>query len=180
MKTWITTRTLAAAALVTFLPASGATLGIQPEPFRTGFFGVTAGQTLRMSVVNAGDVNEVAIERELADDRIDLTERQRHRRSAFHVLAHEAIRGHPDLECRCGGVLHDRDAVLLGQSEDAEDPAHAGGALVLMDVDAAGDFPSSIPGTRSARPALASTTGSPSFSLPSGQHPTGRSLPPGD
>ena len=134
MKTWITTRTLAAAALVTFLPASGATLGIQPEPFRTGFFGVTAGQTLRMSVVNAGDVNEVAIERELADDRVDLTERQRHGRSAFHVLADEAIRGHADLDRRCGGVLHDGHAVLLGEREDAEDPAHAGSALVLLDV----------------------------------------------
>jgi len=39
---------------VTFLPVAVAWAGIQPEPFRTGLFGVTAGQAIRISVVNAG------------------------------------------------------------------------------------------------------------------------------
>ena len=59
MRTWMIARTVAAASLVTFLPLAGAERGIQPEPFRTGFFGVTAGQTVRLSVVNAGDAKGV-------------------------------------------------------------------------------------------------------------------------
>ena len=59
MRIWMIARTLAAASLVTFLPATGAKMGIQPEPFMTGFFGVTAGQTIRLSLVNAGDAKGV-------------------------------------------------------------------------------------------------------------------------
>ena len=51
-------RQLAKSVLATFLVAqfsgSPAWAGIQPTPFRTGLFGVVAGQTIRVSVVNAG------------------------------------------------------------------------------------------------------------------------------
>ena len=51
-------RRLAKSVLATFLVAqfsgSPAWAGIQPEPFRTGLFGVAAGQAIRVSVVNAG------------------------------------------------------------------------------------------------------------------------------
>ena len=55
MTTWSIARTLAAAGLVAFLPGTAANMGVDPTPFRTGFFGVAAGQTIRMSIVNAGD-----------------------------------------------------------------------------------------------------------------------------
>ena len=51
-------RQLAKSVLATFLVAqfsvSPAWAGIDPVPFRTGLFGVVAGQTIRVSVVNAG------------------------------------------------------------------------------------------------------------------------------
>ena len=66
-------------------------------------------------------IDEVAVERELADERIDLPERERHRRPTLDVFAEEAIRRRADLERGLGGVLDDGDAVLLGEGEDAED-----------------------------------------------------------
>ena len=46
-----------ATALVALFSASPAWAGIEPQPFRTGLFGITAGQTIRVSVVNAGIIN---------------------------------------------------------------------------------------------------------------------------
>jgi hypothetical protein len=45
--------TLAAAFLATLLSAPFAWAGIEPQPFRTGLFGVAAGQAVRISIVNA-------------------------------------------------------------------------------------------------------------------------------
>lgn len=50
---------IAAACLLTFLYVSPASAGIQPEAFRTGLFGVTAGQSIRISVLNAGEAGGV-------------------------------------------------------------------------------------------------------------------------
>jgi hypothetical protein len=47
-------RWLAATCLATFLPGAVAWAGVDPQPFRTGLFGVTGGQTIRISIVNAG------------------------------------------------------------------------------------------------------------------------------
>ena len=52
-------RTLAAACLVTFLAVPPAWAGIQPQPFRTGLFGVTAGHSIRISILNAGETGGV-------------------------------------------------------------------------------------------------------------------------
>jgi hypothetical protein len=43
-----------ATSLVALFSGSPAWAGVEPEPFRTGLFGVTAGQMIRVSVVNAG------------------------------------------------------------------------------------------------------------------------------
>ena len=55
MTTWKIGRSIATACLVLFLVVTLAWGGVQPTPFRTGLFGVTAGQTVRVSVLNAGD-----------------------------------------------------------------------------------------------------------------------------
>lgn len=47
-------RQTGAAALLVSLAAALAWAGVSPQPFRTGLFGVTAGQTIRVSVLNAG------------------------------------------------------------------------------------------------------------------------------
>ena len=52
-------------------------------------------------------IDEIAIEGELPDERIDLAQGQGHGRAAFDVLAHEAIGRHADLERGFGGVLDD-------------------------------------------------------------------------
>ena len=52
-------RTLGAACLVTFLTVPAAWAGIQPTPFRTGLFGVTVGQAIRISVLNAADTRGI-------------------------------------------------------------------------------------------------------------------------
>jgi hypothetical protein len=49
-------RSLGLACVAAVLSAQIAWAGIQPEPFRTGLFGVVAGQTVRVSIVNAGAV----------------------------------------------------------------------------------------------------------------------------
>ena len=66
----------------------------------------------------------------MTDERIDLAYRERRGRPSLEIPAQKAIRGDADLERRLGGVLHDGDAVLFGEGEDAEDLAHAmGGTL---------------------------------------------------
>lgn len=56
-------RSLVASVIATVLIAplltAPAWAGIQPEPFRTGLFGVTAGQSIRISILNAGDAGGV-------------------------------------------------------------------------------------------------------------------------
>jgi hypothetical protein len=46
---------LGLACLAVVLSGQLAWAGIEPTPFRTGLFGVVAGQTVRVSIVNAGD-----------------------------------------------------------------------------------------------------------------------------
>ena len=45
--------------ILVLLPASLAWAGIEPTPFRTGLFGVTKGQSVRISIVNTGGVRSV-------------------------------------------------------------------------------------------------------------------------
>src|SRR5262245_36094029 len=48
-------RSLGLASIAALLAAPHAWAGIEPTPFRTGLFGVMAGQTIRVSVLNAGE-----------------------------------------------------------------------------------------------------------------------------
>jgi hypothetical protein len=47
--------TLATAGLLTLLPVSLAWAGVQPQPFRTGLFGIAEGQAIRVSLLNAAN-----------------------------------------------------------------------------------------------------------------------------
>jgi hypothetical protein len=52
-------RLLGLACIAALLPAPLAWAGIDPEPFRTGLFGVAAGQSVRISVLNTGGARGV-------------------------------------------------------------------------------------------------------------------------
>ena len=47
-------RAISTTLVVTVLATSQAWAGIEPQPFRTGLFGIAAGQAIRVSVLNAG------------------------------------------------------------------------------------------------------------------------------
>lgn len=74
----------------------------------------------------------------MADERIDLRERERDRRPPLEVLADEAIGGSADVEGHLRGVLDDGDAMLLGEREDAEELTHALCGALRVDVTADG------------------------------------------
>lgn len=76
----------------------------------------------------------IAAERELANERIDLAQRQRQRRPTFQISAEEAIGGHGEIEGGLGGIFDDGRLVLLRECEDAQDAADPGRALMLMNV----------------------------------------------
>src|SRR2546428_2065941 len=76
--------------------------------------------------------DDVAVVGELADERVDLAQRQRRRRVALEIAPDEAVVGDAELQGRAA-VLDGAGAVLLGEGEDAEDPAHAGFTVTTMD-----------------------------------------------
>ena len=55
---------------------------------------------------------------------------------AFEIAAEEAVGRDLEFERRLGRVVGGGRAVVLREREDAEDAAHAGGALVVVDVGA--------------------------------------------
>ena len=61
-------RSFASACLLTMLPATVAWAGIDPTPFRTGLFGLTPTQSIRISVVNTGDVRGIITPRVIIRD----------------------------------------------------------------------------------------------------------------
>ena len=48
------TSVLATSLVVLLFSGPVAWAGIEPQPFRTGLFGITAGQSIRVSFLNAG------------------------------------------------------------------------------------------------------------------------------
>ena len=70
----------------------------------------------------------------MADERVDLTQRQRRHGMAVEVAPQEVVGGHAEFERGGGGLFDDGGTVLLGEREDAEDAADAGGAVVAVDV----------------------------------------------
>ena len=64
--------------------------------------------------VSCRAIDEIAVEGELADERIDLAQRERHGRPALEVAADEAIGRRRRARGRPRGVVDDGGAVLLG------------------------------------------------------------------
>ena len=79
-------------------------------------------------------IDEIAIEGELPNERVDLAECHGHRQAAFEIPTEKAIRRHAEIQRRFGGLVHDGRAVFLREGEHAEHAADAGGAFVLVTV----------------------------------------------
>ena len=76
-------------------------------------------------------LDEVAIQRELADERIDLPKRQR--RPALQIAAHKAVARGTDFERRLGSLFDRWRAVFLGELQDAEDATNRRWAVIAVD-----------------------------------------------
>ena len=76
--------------------------------------------------------NEVAVQSELADERIDLPQAQRQLRIAFQVAAHEAVLARARFQRHGASVIGGSNAVLLGQRQHAQDAAHRNSSLALV------------------------------------------------
>ncbi len=74
----------------------------------------------------------------MPDERVDLAQREGRRWPAVEVALQEAVGGHAEFERGGGGLFDDGGTVLLGEGEDAEDAADAGGPVVTVDVVAEG------------------------------------------
>lgn len=83
-------------------------------------------------------VDEVAIEGELANERVHLPQRHGHWGAPLEIAAEEAVGGHAELQGGVRGVIHDGGAVLLRERQDALDAADTGRAVVPVDVRAEG------------------------------------------
>src|SRR5262249_10684143 len=88
--------------------------------------------------VSCSAIDEIAVERELPNERIDLAQRQRHGWSAFEIATDEAIRGHAEIDSRLGGVFDGGGTVFACEGEHAEDAADTGRTVVPVDVIADG------------------------------------------
>src|SRR5262245_34764194 len=89
-------------------------------------------------MVSCRAFDEIAVEGELANERIDLAQRQRHRRPAFQIPPDKAVGQYADLQGRLRGILDDGGAVFSGQREDAEDAPDPAGPFVSVNVIAHG------------------------------------------
>ena len=99
-------------------------------------------RTRRCYLQNGGEscsaVDQIAVDGQFADERVDLAQRQRRGGVTVQVAFQEAVGGHAEFERAGGGVLDDGGTVLLDEGEDAEDAADADGALMAVDVVADG------------------------------------------
>src|SRR5947208_3156911 len=78
---------------------------------------------------------------ELADQGIDLAEREGRGGTVLEVAADEAVGGGAAVQGGGTGVVDDGGPVLLDRGHDAEDPADAGGAVAAVDRVAHGADP---------------------------------------
>src|SRR6266542_1589199 len=70
---------------------------------------------------------------EVADERIDLAQRERRRRVPLEVAPDEAVVGDLELQRGGAGVVDGGRAVRLREGEDAEEATDAGLAVVAVD-----------------------------------------------
>ena len=81
-------------------------------------------------------VDEVAVLSQLADERIDLAQRQLRRDPPLDVAADEAVRRHAHLDRSSAGGVGGGAAVLPRQRQHAQDALHANLAVAAVDLDA--------------------------------------------
>ncbi len=79
-------------------------------------------------------IDQVAVQRELSDEGIDLSQRQRDGRPSLDVLADEAVRKGAHLKRRLRGLIDDGDTMFLGQGEDPEDLPDAMSAVMRVEI----------------------------------------------
>ena len=77
-------------------------------------------------------VHHVAVQRELADERIDLPQAQGQLRMALQIAAHEAVVAHADFQRGGAGVVGGSRAIFFGQRQHAQDAAHGQLSLQTM------------------------------------------------
>jgi hypothetical protein len=68
--------------------------------------------------------DEIAVQRELADQRINLTQTQRQLRVVFQVAAHEVVFARARFQSYGAGIIGGNNAVLFGQRQHPQDAAH--------------------------------------------------------
>ena len=83
-------------------------------------------------------IDEIAVEGELSDEGIHLAQGERGRRESFEVDADEAVAGRAQFECGLGGRIDDGQAVLSGQSQDAQDATYTRFTIAAVDLVAQG------------------------------------------
>jgi hypothetical protein len=69
-------------------------------------------------------LNEIAVQRELAEKRIDLAQIQRELGTVLQIAAHEVIFTRACFQGHRAGVLRGGDAILFGHRQHAENAAH--------------------------------------------------------
>src|SRR6266852_6000966 len=85
---------------------------------------------LRLRFDSAFD--DIAIQRELANQRIDLTQSERRRSFALEITANETIVVHLDLDRCRASIVHRGRAVFPGQCQNALNAAHSGLAVLRV------------------------------------------------
>src|SRR3989442_5000550 len=84
-----------------------------------------------VSFLGGATLEEVAVEGELADERIDLAERERRRRMALEVAADKLV-GRGEVERDGAGRGDRRRARLSGEGQQALDAAHGARSIVRI------------------------------------------------
>ena len=79
-------------------------------------------------------IDEIAVEIEITDERVDLALRQRHRPSAFEVTAEKAIGWQGEVERGVPGIFNDGWPVFLRERESAEDASDTARAFVAANA----------------------------------------------
>ncbi len=79
-------------------------------------------------------VDEVAVEGELADERVHLAKRQGHGWPLLEVATHEAVVRQVEVEGGLRGVVDRGGAVLPGEGRDAQDVPRPEFAFAVVDV----------------------------------------------
>jgi hypothetical protein len=78
--------------------------------------------------------DEIAIQGELADQWIDLSQAQRQLRVVFQVAAHEVVLAGAGFQSHGASVIGRSDAIFFRQRQHAQDAAHRGLAVLSVQL----------------------------------------------